>query len=128
MATKKTLKVPASEGKKKKRGSQTPFNPAFHEAVKTVRARKKATGHFLASAVPAVPCLPAETATGIVFACLGKPVALNQTLGQLFPNDNARAAFCRCVSTSAHNHGVDKPSVPCKKDTTVGEVIQGIAC
>jgi len=136
MATKKTV-PPAKKAAKKaaaKKGAapaslnQDRFPAALHAAAKEAADRKKDTGRFLPVAANAAPCLPATTATGIVFSCAGGPIALNQTLGQIFPNDNARSAFCNCVTTAATAAGHANPVVPCGKTKTVGEVIQSISC
>lgn len=128
MSTKKSSNTKKKASTKGKSAPKPAISPVLKEAVKKVKALKKETGHFSAAGVPAAPCLPLQTATGIVFSCLGKAVALHVTLGQLYPNDNARGAFCRCVFMSARHSGIEKPVIPCVKTTTVGAVIQSIAC
>lgn len=121
-------KKTAQAAQKAPAGTKAPIPQELQDAAKKAKELKKQTGHFTVLTSPVVPCLPAQTATGIVFSCLGKPVALNQTLGQIFQNDNARAAFCRCVTTSARHAGIANPNVPCSASTTVGQVIQAISC
>lgn len=128
VATKKLGKRARKIAKKSQRATRRPVEPELLEAARAVKVLKKETGHFTVLTTPAVPCLPTNQATGIVFSCLGKAVALDQTLGQLYPNDNARAAFCKCVFTAARGAGVENPSVPCSKTTTVGAVIKAISC
>lgn len=124
MGTKKARKATRKGG----RSADRPIEPALLEAPNPANALQNQIGRSTALTTTAVPCLPTKQATGIVFSCLGKEVALDQTLGQLYPNDNARAAFCKCVSTSARNAGVEDPSIPCSKTTTVGAVIKAISC
>jgi len=130
LATKKSADKKATKkaAKKTNGAPKRSVSPELLEAAKTARARKKEIGHFTLMTALSVPCLPVDQATGIVFGCLGKPVRLDQTLGQLFPLATARGGFCRCVSTAARQAGVGDPQVPCQATTTVGEVIQSISC
>ena len=71
-------------------------------------------------------CLEMPAAVALVRGCLGGTLPdLGTKLGDLRPDPNARSQFCQCVADGA---GVSRGQIPCGEGTTVGEVIDAIAC
>jgi hypothetical protein len=65
-------------------------------------------------------------AVALVKGCLGGTLpGLGTKLGDIFPDPDARSQFCQCVADGA---GVSRAQIPCSEGTTVGEVIDAIAC
>ena len=83
-------------------------------------------------AATAAGCLDQETAADLVYSCTGLKgeVSPGTTLGSLFPSDVERRGFCGCVYTKARKAGstVRPGDIPCSPSTTIGEVIDSIAC
>jgi len=71
-------------------------------------------------------CLEMPAAVALVKGCLGGTLPdLGTKLGDLRPDPDARSQFCQCVADGA---GVSRGQIPCGEGTTVGEVIDAIAC
>ena len=80
----------------------------------------------MAAMVADATCLELPAAIGLVKGCLGGTLpSLGTKLGDLRPDPDARAQFCQCVADGA---GVSRAQIPSSEGTTLGEVIDAVAC
>ena len=73
----------------------------------------------------AVECVELPVAQQIVMSCAGGDFDVDTKLGDLFPARMRREQFCQCV---ADDSGVPRTRIPCSGGTTLGGVIEAIAC
>jgi hypothetical protein len=118
------------KGKAEKKGTLTSAR-APRRAVKPVAdtgltTRRIAQIARAAAKAADATCLEMPAAVALVKGCLGGILPdLGTRLGDLRPDPDARSQFCQCVADGA---GVSRGRIPCGEGTTVGEVIDAIAC
>jgi hypothetical protein len=116
--SKKSKTSKTSNTTKKTRKAQTPARWATAGRVAEIES--------VAAMAAEATCLEMPAAVALVKGCVGGTLpALDTKLGDLFPDPDARSQFCQCV---ADGSGVSRARIPCGEGTTVGEVIDAIAC
>ena len=81
-------------------------------------------------AIRATPagCLDMEDAAQLVESCIGgAPLELSTPLGDVFESDPARRLFCDRVKDAVGAAGCTR-AFPCTPDTTLGEIVDALAC
>lgn len=98
--------------------------PAMEQGL--LAPRRAARIRRAAAKAAEATCLEMPAAIALVKGCLGGTLpALGTRLGDLRPDPDARAQFCQCVADGA---GVSRAGIPCGEGTTIGEVIDVVAC
>jgi hypothetical protein len=124
-ATRKSGKAP------EKKASRASTSRAARHGVKPVAdtgltTRRTAQIARAAAKAEDATCLEMPAAVALVKGCLGGTLPdLGTKLGDLRPDPDARSQFCQCVADGA---GVSRGQIPCGEGTTVGEVIDAVAC
>jgi hypothetical protein len=119
----KKVQAQKSTGPSAPRTRRRAEGPARERGLSPRRAARIAR---VAAKVADATCLEMPAAVALVKGCLGGTLPdLGTELGDIFPDPDARSQFCQCVADGA---GVSRAQIPCNEGTTVGEVIDAIAC
>jgi hypothetical protein len=129
-ARRKTAKKPVA-AKAAGRAPRAAATARAKVAASKVAASMDALGVTPEFTAAAAGCLDQAVATRLVFSCTGVgAVPPGTRLGQLFASPVQRQGFCGCVFNKARMAGsaITPGEVPCQPSTTIGDVIDSLAC